>query len=113
MKFLIDRDPEMKFRFASLQSETAKVLLNEIGNRDNRGDTIIFIAGGIVYTRSRAILEIAKMMNGFWHSISYLRFLPIPFLDLFYKLIARYRYKIFGKKDQCMVPSREILERFL
>ena len=114
VNYVIENDPNDVFRFASLQSDAGIHLMEERGIDPDAIDSIILIEPGIAYyKKSTAALEISKDLSG---SISYLRFfsvLPESFRDVVYDFIANHRYKWFGKKDACMIPTPELKAKFL
>jgi predicted DCC family thiol-disulfide oxidoreductase YuxK len=101
VRFIQKRDPNKKFKFASLQSATAKRLLDKYGISTSRLDTVIYISGDHTYLRSIAVFNILKEIGGVWRYFHVLTKLPISILDFFYNMIAKYRYHIFGKRDRC------------
>ena len=112
VNFVIDRDPEGVFQFASLQSDFAAgiVAKHEIGQGL---DTIVLLEGGKVYNRSTAALRIARHLNGGWSAL-YLGIIVPKFLrDVVYKFIARNRYRWFGQTQECRVQSSDLQARFL
>jgi len=114
VNYVIEHDPKDVFRFASLQSEAGIQLMEERGIDPEAIDSIILIQPGIAYyKKSTAALKISKDLSG---SISFLRFfsaLPESFRDVVYDFIANHRYKWFGKKDACMIPTPELKAKFL
>ena len=113
VNFIIERDREGYFKFAPLQSEIGEKLLAEHGVNKAETDSVVLIEDGKAYTHSTAALRVARKLTGAWKWFYYLIFVPRPVRDAFYKLFARYRYKLFGKKDECMLPTPEIRTRFL
>lgn len=124
VNFVIAHDSEGYFKFAPLQSETGKELTHKFGLKfegEDSGtedgsipiDSVILIENDKAYTHSSAALRVAKNLEGIW-SWGYV-FMVVPkFLrDFFYKLFARYRYRLFGRKDVCMMPTPELKQRFL
>jgi predicted DCC family thiol-disulfide oxidoreductase YuxK len=113
VNFIIARDGEGYFKFAPLQSEIGEKLLAENGIDKTNTDSVVLIEDGKVYTYSTAALRVARKLSGAW-SWAY-AFIVVPkfIRDFFYKLFAKYRYKMFGKKDECMLPTPEIRSRFL
>lgn len=113
VNFIIKRDRAGYFKFAPLQSAVAEKLLAENGIDKAETDSIVLIENQNAYTYSTAALRIARKLGGIW-SLPYV-FIVLPkfIRDFFYKLFAKYRYKMFGKKDECMIPTPEIRERFL
>ena len=75
-------------------------------------DTIMFFSKNKIYTHSDAALEISKALDGWYQYLYIFRFIPKFFRDIIYKFIAKHRYKIFGKKETCMIPNDEISSRF-
>lgn len=113
VRFIIDRDPKGKFRFASLQSEAGKQLAEEHGGDTSELNTMMLIQEGKLYKRSSAALRIARGLRFPWH-LAWAFIIVPPFIrDAVYKIIARNRYKWFGQKDACMIPTPEIRGRFL
>ena len=113
VKFIIKRDKKARFKFASLQSEIGKFYLKKFNLPINKLDTVVYIRYGNPYTRSSAGLYVLKDLGGFWNLFFGLIIFPTSFRDLFYNLIAKSRYKIWGKKDSCIIPSQEISDRFI
>jgi predicted DCC family thiol-disulfide oxidoreductase YuxK len=111
--FIIRHDSEAKFRFASLQSETGNLFLQEAGLPEGHFQTLIYLKGEKYYLRSAAVLYVFKELGGFWKLLFVFIIIPGFIRDLFYNMIARTRYTLFGKYDKCAVPSPEIRERFL
>ncbi|MCL6220196.1 thiol-disulfide oxidoreductase DCC family protein [Zunongwangia pacifica] len=112
--FIIKHDKNDQFRFASLQSEVGRKLLEERNIDPNYLDSIILIKPGIAwYEKSDAALEIAKDLNGIYKSLKIFKFLPKGLRDAAYKGIANNRYKWFGKKESCMIPTPQLKAKFL
>ena len=111
--FVIKRDPDSRFSFASLQSETGRNLLIKYNLPEDDWDTFVFIRNGKAYTQSTAGLFTLKELGGFWQSAFPLILIPKAVRNFFYDLIAACRYRVFGKKDACMTPSPQIKSRFL
>lgn len=114
VQFIIKRDKRSVFKFASLQSEIGKQLTKERGIDTELLDSIILIEPGIAYySKSTAALEIMKSFGGIWSLTRLFTILPEGFRDIVYDFIAKNRYKWFGKKDACMIPTPELQSRFL
>ncbi|GAA0133384.1 thiol-disulfide oxidoreductase DCC family protein [Paenibacillus sp. YSY-4.3] len=116
VKFIIKRDPERRFRFASLQSEAGKRLLHGSPSRDiapGRIDTIVLYQNGVYYTRSSAALRIAKGLRFPWPLAFGFIIVPRFMRDAVYRIVAANRYRWFGKDETCLVPTKENKERFL
>lgn len=112
-KFIIQRDPAKKFFFASLQSEMGKQMLVKGGLPEDAMNTIVFIENGMYYTRSTAVLRIARHLKFPWSLLYFFIIVPRFIRDPIYQFIARHRYRWFGKSDHCMIPTPKDRERFL
>jgi predicted DCC family thiol-disulfide oxidoreductase YuxK len=112
VEFIIRRDRDRRFRFVPLQSEPGKSLQREYRLDDPRQDAIVLIDKGSAYIRSTALLKIFRRLGGAWRLLSLLIVLPSGFRDAAYTAIAKNRYRLFGKRDACLVPSRDIADRF-
>jgi len=114
VQFVIKRDVNDVFQFAALQSETGKKLLTERNIDTQEVDSIILIEPNVAYyTKSTAALEIGKHLKGLKAISSILLWLPEALRNIVYDFIARNRYKWYGKKDNCMIPSEEIKSKFI
>ncbi|WP_291871177.1 thiol-disulfide oxidoreductase DCC family protein [Maribacter sp.] len=114
VQFVIKRDKKEQFLFTPLQSETGKKLLKERGIDTIQIDSIILIEPNVVYfVKSDAALEIAKNLNSPWKIIHLLKVFPKGLRDFVYDFIAKNRYRWYGKKEQCMVPTPELRAKFL
>lgn len=113
INFVIDRDVHNKFYFASLQSEFGKKLLLTFGEANSKLDTVVLIKEGKLYKKSTAALEIARELRGAWKLMYALVIIPEFIRDFIYDLIARNRYKWFGKKESCRIPDPQWKHRFL
>lgn len=113
VNFLIERDEKNYFKFAPLQSENGQKLAAEHNIDLQKIDSVILLEGGEAFTESTAALKIAKGLGGIW-SLAY-AFIVVPKFvrDYVYKLFAANRYRLFGKKDACMLPSPEVRAKFL
>ena len=109
--FIIGRDKAERFRFAALQSETGKAFIERFGLGEF--DSIILIEGDQAFIHSTAALRIARGLGGIWKLIYAAIVIPAAIRDFVYKSFAANRYRLFGKKDECMLPSPEIRRRFL
>lgn len=114
-KWLIKRDKKGSFHFASLQSDIGQKLLAQGGLSLDAMDTFVFIEKGNYYTRSTAALRIARILGYPYKFASIFIVIPPVIRDILYNIIARNRYRLFGKdeEDACMLPTPEIRNRFL
>lgn len=113
VSFIINRDKAEYFKFAPLQSEFASGLLEEKEIDRSKTDSVVLVEDGEVFVFSTAALRIAKRLDGLWPALYVFIIVPRPIRDFFYKLFAKYRYRLFGKKDQCMIPTPEVRSRFV
>lgn len=112
VQFIIKRDPEGKFKFASLQSGIGQELLKKHGLKSTI-NSFVLIENGKVYVKSGAAIRISKQLYGLWKMSTVFLVIP-PFIrDSLYSVIAKNRYKWFGKKESCLLPSPEWKNRFL
>lgn len=112
VQFIIKRDPKAIFSFASLQSDIGKQLLAAYGLSGNI-DSMVLITDGRAHIKSNAALRIAKELSGIWKLAYVFIIVPHPLRDFFYDFVARNRYKWFGKKGSCAIPSPDVRKRFL
>jgi predicted DCC family thiol-disulfide oxidoreductase YuxK len=112
VQFIIKRDPRGLYQFTSLQSDVGQRLL-----KDNEVpvelDSFIYLENEKVYFKSTAALKVCKNLKGFWKLFYIFIIVPRPLRDMVYEFFARNRYKWFGKRDACMIPSPEQRKRFL
>ena len=114
VQFVIKRDKKDVFRYAALQSEVGQQLTKERGIDTSTIDSIILIDPGTAYyTKSTAALEIGKELKGYRTISSILLGIPSKLRDIVYDFVAKNRYKWYGRKDQCMVPTPELQSKFL
>lgn len=112
VRFIIKRDPQGYFKFAALQSEAGLELKEKYGI-SNHIDSFILIEDEIVYKFSDGALRVCKNLNGLWKYLYIFILVPRPIRNSVYKFIAKNRYRWFGKKESCMIPSPEVRSRFL
>lgn len=112
VQFIIKRDPTGYYKFTSLQSELGQNLLKQF-NVPEDIDSFILIDNNKFYEKSSAALRVCKHLNGIWKFGYLFLIVPRPIRNYFYEIVAKNRYKWFGKKDSCMLPSPEIRSRFL
>ena len=102
---VIQTNKKKNIKFAPLQSNFAKSKLPPEILKSNEYDSVIYLSDNQIYTKSKAVFEISKELQFPCKIIGYFNFLPKPFTDYVYKLIAENRYKFFGKKDSCTIPK--------
>lgn len=113
VQFVIKRDPKKVFRYAALQSDFAKNLLESLNQPAPDVESVILVDGEAVYYRSDAALRIAKHLNGAWPMLSVFLIIPRFIRDAVYNFIGRNRYRWFGKQESCMIPTSELKSLFL
>lgn len=114
VQYVIQRDKKDEFRFVALQSELGQKIIKHIGIANANIDSIVLYLPGIAYYyKSSAVIEIAKSLQGFFNYGMLFRLLPNAFRDVVYDYIARNRYKWYGKKESCMIPTTELKAKFL
>jgi predicted DCC family thiol-disulfide oxidoreductase YuxK len=111
VNFLLKRDHKKQFRFASLQSETGEVLRYHYRIPEN-SNSVILIKSETVYFKSDAALEIASMLPYPWKIAIFLKIIPKKISDKLYDWIAKNRYRWFGKREICRIPTAEEMEFF-
>ena len=111
--FILDRDPAGRFAFASLQSEAGRQLLETYGLSTQDFDSVVLLQQGKVYRKSRAALQVAAQLKGGWKWLQVFKIVP-PFIgDAVYNFIGRNRYRFFGRRENCRLPTPDIRNRFL
>jgi len=113
VRFIIKRDPEAYFRFASLQSVEAEDILSRAGRSVEEFDSVVLIEQDRLFTKSEAALHIAARLNGLWSLTKVFLVVPRKIRDRVYDWIARNRFDWFGKKDVCWKPEEQLQNRFL
>ncbi len=113
INFIIDRDRKGIFKFAALQSEIGQELLKKFRLKTSDFDSIVALEGDKVYQKSDAALEIARKMDGIWKIFYIFKIIPAFLRNPVYDLIARNRYRFFGRTDACRIPTPELKTRFL
>jgi predicted DCC family thiol-disulfide oxidoreductase YuxK len=113
VNFIIRQDKKRKFRFAALQSNAGQQVLDQYHLASNHLDSFILVDGGKTYQRSTAALRLYNKLPWYWKWSQVFWIVPKFLRDGVYDFIARNRYKWFGKKEQCMVPTVQVRERFL
>lgn len=114
VQIIIKKDSNDVFRFVALQSELGEKIIKHIGIDRRKTDSIIlYIPGSAYYYKSQAALKIAKDIGGIYKFLSLFEYFPTKLADSIYDYIAKNRYKWYGKKDQCMIPTKEMLNKFL
>ncbi|MGJ4858573.1 thiol-disulfide oxidoreductase DCC family protein [Labrys sp. La1] len=110
--FVIPRDALSRFRFVAIQSEAGAVLADRFGIRADDPEAVAVISDGIAYFKADAAIAIGRGLPG-WRWAVVLKAVPRPVRDFLYDRIARNRYRLFGKRESCLMPTPEIRARFI
>lgn len=113
VQFVIKHDPQHHFRFASLQSELGQAFLQQYGLSADTFDSFIVWEDGKYYTESTAALRVARKLSGPWPGLYAFILLPAFIRNSVYRIVAKNRYRWFGKKEACWVPTVELTSLFI
>ena len=111
--WVLRRDRGALFRFLSAQSPLGEALYRHYGLKRGDYETNLLIADGHIYGKSEAYFQITRRFGGFWPLLLAGRVVPRPLRDWLYDRVARNRYRLFGKRDTCLMPSPDVAERFI
>ncbi len=112
--FVLKREKKPVFKFASIQSEAGRKLLEWCGLSSNYNEAVILIDNGKIYLGSSAALKIGQELSFPWNVLASVGFMVPKFIrDRIYAQIAQHRYQWFGKRDVCMIPTKNLRTRFL
>ena len=113
VNFIIDRDNDDYFRFTSIQSEAGQNMIKRYKIDITKTDSIILIKDNKYYIKSTAALKISRKITSLWKLFYILIIIPRPLRDIGYDIIARNRYKWFGKRETCRIPTPDEMKKFL
>jgi predicted DCC family thiol-disulfide oxidoreductase YuxK len=113
VRFIIKRDKAGRFKFASLQSDIGLQWLKGFGMTNDKFESVVLIKDEKYYLKSTGVLKILRELDGIWKAFYIFIIIPRPLRDFVYNLIAKSRYRIFGKQDTCMIPTPDLEKRFL
>lgn len=113
VNFVIRQDKSQIFRFGTLQSASAQELLEHYHLPIKDFDSFVFIETGKAWVKSTAALKVMKHLSWYWQWTQLFWIVPKFIRDGVYSFVAKNRYKWFGKKESCMIPSAELRSRFL
>ena len=113
VQFIIKRDPQTRFRFAALQSDFGIAALQKFGIPPGQLNSVILVNGERVYQKSDAALEIVKNLSGLWPAIYVFKLIPRFLRDWLYDRVAGNRYRLFGTRAECLIPTPELKSRFI
>ena len=112
VRFVVRFDAAGTFRFAPLQSEVGRALLARHGRPVDEFDSFVLVEDGVAYEKSSAALRVARRLDGPWPLAYALAVVPQRLRDAAYDVVAANRYRVFGRTDECQIPSPELRERF-
>lgn len=113
VNFVISRDRDGYFKFAALQSAAGEELLDRYDIDKIETDSVVLIEDDKAYLHSSAALRIVRRLPGLWPILYGLIIVPKGIRDWAYRLFAKHRYRLFGRREECMIPTPEIRTRFL
>lgn len=114
VQVVIKHDKRAVFRFSSLQSATGQLVQQHLLNEQGKvPDSLVLVYKGRIYVKSDAALKTASILKCAYTLLTIGYVFPRAFRDAIYDAVARYRYKWFGKRDSCMIPTPELQSRFL
>ena len=113
VQFILKNDKKKRFLFATLESDAGLNAVKQAKNGNRITESVILYYRGKYYTKSTAVLLTFKLLGGMWQILYPLILIPAFIRNAIYDLIGRNRYKWFGKKSTCSLPSAEIMERFV
>ena len=111
--FIIRNDPDFNFKFTTLQSSLGQNLITNFDSNSHSLKSVVYIRNEKVFIKSTAVLFILRDLGGIWKFFYPLIYIPKIFRDFFYDIISKFRYRIFGKRNECMMPTKEIENRFI
>lgn len=113
VNFIVKRDKKAIIKFATLQSSVTKNILEAHHFDTYSINTLVALIDNVIYTKSTAVILVVKELGGFWKAIYIFYFIPKFIRDFFYAIVSKNRYFFGGKKDTCMIPSKEIATHFI
>lgn len=111
IEVLIRRDEKHVLKFASLQGETARTILNLQGVQDF--DTVVYFRENQKFEKSSAVLKIFSDLGGVWKVAEVFQMVPVSWRDTVYTWVAKNRFRFFGRRDTCRLPTPEEQQQFL
>jgi predicted DCC family thiol-disulfide oxidoreductase YuxK len=113
VQFIIEHERAPTLRFASLQSGLAQRLLPALGIDPTALESLVFLEGGVASTRSTAAIRLSRHLRRPWSFLPFFSWVPKFLADAMYLLVAKNRYRLFGKKESCWIPSPALRQRFI
>ncbi|TAL69207.1 MAG: DUF393 domain-containing protein [Bacteroidetes bacterium] len=113
VQFVIKHDKKKRYLFCPLQSDKTKEVFGEFNNQLTKAETIILFEENKLYFGSTAALNIVKHLNLLYPILFFFIIIPKPLREFVYRFIAKHRYKWFGKRESCMLPTDDLKNRFI
>lgn len=113
VQFILRHDKAGRFKFAALQSDTGQRILRQHGLPPEGVNSFLLLENGRLFSRSTAALRLARRLGGFYSLAYLLMLVPQPLRDFVYKMVATNRYRFFGQRESCAIPTPDRKERFL
>ena len=113
IQYVLKLDKKDIFRFGLLQSENVRHMLRRYDPNISSLSSIVLVEGERIAVESDAVLKIARNLGGAWSLVYLFIIIPKFIRDGVYRIISRHRYRLFGKRDVCMIPSPEVLDKFI
>ncbi|WP_396150373.1 thiol-disulfide oxidoreductase DCC family protein [Flavobacterium sp.] len=113
VNFIIKNDTNDVFRFVAIQSETGQKIITYLGIEKTIDSIILYEPGYAYFIKSEAVFRIINHLSSSVKLLLLLNFIPTSIKNIFYDIIAKNRYKWYGKNEQCMLPSEEVVSKFI
>lgn len=113
INYIIKNDKQDIFRFVPIQSEKGQEIINYLGINKTTDSIVLYEPGFAYYIKSEAVFKIIKHLSSSAKVLLFFNFIPTSIKNIFYDIIAKNRYKWYGKKESCMIPTEEIKRKFI
>ena len=113
VRFILDHEADQTLRFTPLQSPAGTRLMHDLGLDPEDASTFVLIADGKAYVKSDAAIRLSRYFRRAWKPLGIIKIIPRQIRDWAYDVVARKRYRWFGRLDSCMVPTAELRARFI
>ena len=113
VRFILKRDKKDYFRYVALQSEYAKQIISSYNLPVDFDKSIVLISENKIWLKSDAVLQVVSRLNGIWPIFGIFRIIPKPIRASIYMLISKYRYKLFGKRNDCYIPEKKDMQKYI
>jgi predicted DCC family thiol-disulfide oxidoreductase YuxK len=113
VRFILNHEADQSIRFAPVQSLAGKRLMRDYGFDPDDAKTLVFLSAGKLYSKSDAVIQVSKSLRWPWKMLGAVKIIPRPVRDWVYDLIARHRYRWFGRYETCISPSPNLKARFI